>query len=179
MTIQEKMQSFTDAGLYQQDQFIDFEPEGHIYTYKGQVQLLPVSSLIAYFFERFDAQAAAQRQWDKYRIPIEESLAKWEKIGKKASEVGTFMHEQTENYFRDGSFATDYPFEYAGEVEHVSIEKEKQYFLQFVHDYDIHPYRQEWPVYDTELNIAGTIDMICKETDGTFTFMTGSGVVRW
>jgi hypothetical protein len=51
----------------------------------------------------------------------------------------------------------------------VSIEKEKQYFLQFVHDYDIHPYRQEWPVYDTELNIAGTIDMICKETDGTFT----------
>ena len=169
MTIQEKMQSFTDAGLYQQDQFIDFEPEGHIYTYKGQVQLLPVSSLIAYFFERFDAQAAALRQWDKYRIPIEESLAKWEKIGKKASEVGTFMHEQTENYFRDGSFATDYPFEYAGEVEHVSIEKEKQYFLQFVHDYDIHPYRQEWPVYDTELNIAGTIDMICKETDGTFT----------
>ena len=36
-------------------------------------------------------------------------------------------------------------------------------------DYKIKPYRQEWPVYDTDLNIAGTIDLICKETDGTFT----------
>ena len=34
MTLYEKMQSFTDAGLYEQDQYIDFEPEGHVYTYK-------------------------------------------------------------------------------------------------------------------------------------------------
>ena len=34
--MQAKMQSFTDAGLYEQDNFIDFEPEGHIYTYKGE-----------------------------------------------------------------------------------------------------------------------------------------------
>ena len=47
--MQAKMQSFTDAGLYEQDNFIDFEPEGHIYTYKGEARLLPVSTLIAYF----------------------------------------------------------------------------------------------------------------------------------
>ena len=70
MTLQEKMHSFTDASLYEQDQYIDFEPEGHIYTYKGQQRLLPVSSLIAYFFERFDAEAAARRQWERYGIPI-------------------------------------------------------------------------------------------------------------
>ena len=42
--MQAKMQSFTDAGLYEQDNFIDFEPEGHIYTYKGEARLLPVST---------------------------------------------------------------------------------------------------------------------------------------
>lgn len=163
------MASFTDAGLYEQDQYIDFEPDGHVYTYKGEVQLLSVSSLIAYFFERFDAQAAALRLWERRGIPVEESLAMWERIRCLASEVGTFVHEQTENYFRDGTFLTDYPFEYEGNVEHISVEREKQYFLQFINDYHIHPYRQEWPVYDVGLNIAGTIDMVCREPDGEFT----------
>lgn len=165
----EKMLRFTDAGLYEQDQYIDFEPEGHIYTYKGETQLLPVSSLIAYFFEPFNPEEAARRQWERYQIPVEESLRKWKRIGCLASEVGTFMHEQTEHYFQEGYFDTSYTFRFQDQEEIISIEKEKQHFLHFVEDYKIRPYRQEWPVYDTDLNIAGTIDMICKEDDGTFT----------
>jgi len=163
--MEEKMQRFTDAGKYAQDEFIDFEPERHIYTYKGQTRLLPVSSLIAYFFEQFDARAAAQRQFDRYGIPIEESLKKWERTGRMAREVGTFVHEQTECYFRDGTFASACPFTFEDQTEMVSVAKERQHFLRFVSDYEIHPYRQEWPVYDTDLNIAGTIDMVCKEGD--------------
>jgi hypothetical protein len=166
--MEEKMQAFTDAGLYEQDQFIDFEPEQHIYTYKNEVRLLPVSSLIAHFFEHFDAQAAAQRQFERYGVPVEETLAKWERVGKLACEVGTFVHEQTENYFRDGTFKTNYSFEYKGTVEQINVAREKQHFLRFIKDYDIHPYRQEWPVYDLELNIAGTIDIICQMPDGEF-----------
>lgn len=165
----EKMLRFTDAGLYEQDQYIDFEPEEHVYTYKGQTQLLPVSSLIAYFFEPFNAEAAAQRQWERYGVPVEESLTKWKRIGCMACEVGTFLHEQTEHYFQQGFFDTDYTFRFQDKEELISIEKEKQHFLHFVKDYQIKPYRQEWPVYDLDLNIAGTIDMICKEADGTFT----------
>ena len=164
MKTQEKIQAFTDAGRYEQDRYINFEPEGHIYTYKGEVRLLPVSALIAHFFEHFDAQAAAQRQWERYGVPVEETLDKWERIGQLASEVGTFVHEQTENYFRDGTFETEYPFEYKGKVEQINVEREKQYFLRFIKDYDIQPYRQEWPVYDLDLNIAGTIDMVCQES---------------
>ena len=108
--IEEKMLRFTDAGKYDQDQFIDFEPEQHVYTYKGQTRLLPVSSLIAYFFEKFDAQAAAQRQYERYGIPVDETLKKWERNGQMAREVGTFVHEQTESYFRDGTFAKVCPF---------------------------------------------------------------------
>ena len=167
--IEEKMLRFTDAGKYDQDQFIDFEPEQHVYTYKGQTRLLPVSSLIAYFFEKFDAQAAAQRQYERYGIPVDETLKKWERNGQVAREVGTFVHEQTESYFRDGTFAKVCPFTFEDQTEMISVEKERQHFLRFVMDYDIHPYRQEWPVYDTDLNIAGTIDMVCKEMDGEFT----------
>ena len=167
--MQEKMATFRDAGRYEQDVYIDFEPYEHIYIYNGRQRLLPVSSLVGYFFESFNALAAAERKCQNYSIPVEESLDQWDRIGTMASEVGTFMHAQTENYFRDGTFETIYPFCYNGETEAISLEKEKQYFLQFVNDYAIKPYRQEWPVYDLKLNVAGTIDLICQEDDGTFT----------
>ena len=167
--MQEKMATFRDAGRYEQDVYIDFEPYEHIYIYNGRQRLLPVSSLVGYFFESFNALTAAERRCQNYSIPVEESLNQWDRIGTMASEVGTFMHAQTENYFRDGTFETIYPFCYNGETEAISLEKEKQYFLQFVNDYAIKPYRQEWPVYDLKLNVAGTIDLICQEDDGTFT----------
>ena len=166
--MQEKMAHFKDAGRYEQDAYIDFEPYEHIYIYKGQQRLLPVSSLVGYFFENFNALAVAERQWQNKGISIEETLEKWDRIGAMASEVGTFVHAQTENYFRDGTFETIYPFCYNGKTEEISVEKEKQHFLQFISDYAIKPYRQEWSVYDTKLNVAGTIDLICQEDDGTF-----------
>ena len=138
----QKMCRFTDAGFYPQDDDIDFLPEGHVYLYQGERQLLPVSTLIAHFFQKFDAQSAAEQQQARYGIPVAETLAKWERIGRMASEVGTFVH--------------------------VSVEREKQQFLHFVSDYAIKPYRQEWPVFDIDLNIAGTIDLICRESDGEF-----------
>lgn len=167
--MQEKMASFRDAGRYEQDADIDFEPVEHIYLYQGRERLLPVSSLAGYFFESFNALAAAERQFRYKGIPVEQSLDAWDRTGSMASEVGTFMHAQTENYFRDGTFDTACHFCHHGKPETVNIETEKRYFLQFVNDYAIEPYRQEWPVYDKELNVAGTIDLICQEDDGTFT----------
>lgn len=165
----QKMQTFKDAGQYEQDAHIDFEPEEHIYIRDGKERLLPVSTLIAYFFEAFDALTAAERSASRNQTSVEETLDKWDKIGKMASEVGTFVHAQTENYFQHGHFDTDYPFTFNGETEHISVAREKQQFMDFIRDYHIEPYRQEWPVYDEKLNIAGTIDLICKEADATFT----------
>lgn len=167
--MEQKMLHFTDAGCYAQDDDIDFLPEGHVYLYRGVQRMLPVSTLIAYFFEQFDAQRAAERQEARYGIPVAQTLAKWQRIGRFASEVGTFVHEQTENYFQHGRFDTVYPFCYNGQTEMVSVERERDHFLRFVNDYAIQPYRQEWPVFDADLNLAGTIDLICREADGDFT----------
>ena len=46
--MQEKMATFRDAGRYEQDAHIDFEPYEHIYIYQGRQRLLPVSSLVGY-----------------------------------------------------------------------------------------------------------------------------------
>ena len=127
--MQQKMAGFTDAGRYAQDADIDFEPEEHVYLFQGRERLLPVSSLIAWFFNEFDALSVAENQW-KYK-----GLC---------------------------------PFCFKGKTEMVNLERERQHFLHFIEDYRIRPYRQEWPVYDKELNIAGTIDLICKESDGEF-----------
>ena len=167
--MKEKMATFKDAGHYEQDAFIDFEPEEHIYIYKGIKRMLPVSSLIAYFFDEFQALPQAENQYRRYGTPVEESLDKWAKSGKTASEVGTFVHLQTENYFQRGFFETECQLQFGQETEVVSVEQEKLHFLRFIRDYDIEPYRQEWPVYDKDLNIAGTIDLICKENDGEYT----------
>ena len=165
----QKMQHFTDAGRYAQDDRIDFLCDEHIYLRDGRHQLLPVSTLISYFFDQFDALTQAEVQWERYGTPVEQSLDLWNRVGRMASEVGTFMHAQTENYFQHGVFDTDYTFRDGDTTEHVSIQHERDLFMQFVRDYDIQPYRQEWPVFDADLNLAGTIDLICREADGTFT----------
>ena len=166
--IKEKMATFRDSGCYEQDAFIDFEPEEHIYIYKGIKRMLPVSSLIAYFFDEFQALPQAENQLKYKGIPVEESLDKWARSGRIASEVGTFVHLQTENYFQRGFFETECELEFGDKTEKISVEQEKLHFLHFIRDYDIEPYRQEWPVYDKDLNIAGTIDLICKDDDGEY-----------
>jgi len=46
--------------------------------------------------------------------------------------------------------------------------KEWQYFLDFLRDYpDLKPYRTEWTIYDEELKLSGSIDMVYENPDGT------------
>ena len=44
---------------------------------------------------------------------------------------------------------------------------EYKYFMNFVKEHNLTPYRTEWNVYDEELEMAGSIDMIF-EADGTY-----------
>jgi ATP-dependent exoDNAse (exonuclease V) beta subunit len=45
---------------------------------------------------------------------------------------------------------------------------EWNYFLQFIKDHPhLKPYRTEWMIYDEELKLAGSIDMVYENPDGT------------
>ena len=46
--------------------------------------------------------------------------------------------------------------------------KEWLYFLNFLRDYpDLKPYRTEWMIYDEELKLSGSIDMVYENPDGS------------
>jgi ATP-dependent exoDNAse (exonuclease V) beta subunit len=46
--------------------------------------------------------------------------------------------------------------------------KEWKYFINFVKDTpNLKPYRTEWTVYDEDLKLAGSIDMVYENEDGT------------
>lgn len=74
----------------------------------------------------------------------------WFNNGRVASTLGTYMHENIEFYYNQE------PYEVAS--------REYELFARFdrymrVHE-GLEPYRTEWKVYDEDLRIVGTIDML-------------------
>lgn len=54
------------------------------------------------------------------------------------------------------------------QLQKINASNEWTYFLKFVTDYPrLKPYRTEWMIYDEELKLAGSIDMVYENSDGT------------
>lgn len=85
----------------------------------------------------------------------------WEKNRKEAAQAGTLMHYDIECYYNNVN------------VSNNSIEY--KYFQQFEYDRTkkggfgqyLKPYRTEWMVFDEELRLSGSVDMIYEAPDGT------------
>ena len=115
----------------------------------------------------------------------------WTANGAAVSGAGTKMHEQIEHFMNDP--VQPYPYTHAqlsakyllaqnelkdagppdqqnnippNELKDAS--QEWLYFLNFLRDYpDLKPYRTEWMIYDEELKLSGSIDMIYENPDGS------------
>ena len=89
-----------------------------------------------------------------YGMTRDEIKEQWDKIKEKALKEGTRLHFSIECFY-NSIYIEDKSIEYG-------------YFLKF---YKLHwsmiSYRTEWRIYDEELKIAGSIDMIFKNLDGT------------
>ena len=75
------------------------------------------------------------------------------RVGKnrdEAATAGTKMHLDIEKYYN------------GMEVENDS--KEYSQFLEYLKDHPFKPYRTEWTVWDKELKLAGSIDMVYEES---------------
>lgn len=54
------------------------------------------------------------------------------------------------------------------EKKYLEFGVEWSYFLKFVSDFpDMKPYRTEWTIYDEDIKLAGSIDMVYENPDGT------------
>lgn len=151
------------------DNYIQFFPKEHVYMYDGREQFTPVSSVISCFFEPFDAFSLSDREANKRHVSQGQVLEEWDAKGACSREVGTFMHQQIENYYNGGEYQQEVVFTYRGKYvqdwQHIKLEHEYKQFDAFLRNHDFKPFRTEWTIYDEQLKIAGTIDMIHKHGD--------------
>lgn len=147
---------------HERDNHIKFDEGPHIYHIDGDSSFTSVTTWIHSHFGKFDAdkiisKMMAGKYWKNskyYGMTREQIKALWKENGRKASEAGTKMHYDIECFYNNM------------EVNNKSTEFE--YFLRFYKQYnDLEPYRTEWMIYDKELKLAGSIDMIFKNKNGS------------
>jgi ATP-dependent exoDNAse (exonuclease V) beta subunit len=130
-------------------------------------------------FPKFDADQVIQnifngKNWgpeNKYwGMTAEQIKSSWEINGKSVASAGTYLHERIENFMNDERFEFSYSQKDLFEVyDNSKTElKEWEYFIKFVQDHpELKPYRTEWMIFDEDLKLAGSIDMVYENPDGT------------
>lgn len=95
----------------------------------------------------------------------------WAKNGAAVSGAGTDLHFDIE-CFMNQDLPDTVNYTHRQLLEHYSsnanTSEEWTYFLEFAQAFpDFKPYRTEWMIYDEELKLAGSIDMVYENPDGT------------
>jgi len=144
------------------DNNISFEEKEHIYTIKGDSTFTSVTTLVHSHFSEFDADSIIKkiRKKKNYKECIyfgktdKQIKDMWETNRNEAADAGTKLHFDIECYY-NGNPSPNNSVEYG-------------YFLHFTQKYsNLTPYRTEWVIYDEELKLAGSIDMVFKK-DNTY-----------
>ena len=150
------------------DSNIDFQEIGHIYTIKyskcpeGDRGFMSVTTFVHLFIEPFDADKIITRmlcspQWSKskyYGMTREKIKHDWDENRDAAATAGTKLHYDIECYYN------------MMRVENSSVEY--GHFLAFARIFgELVPYRTEWIIYHEQLRLAGSIDMVFKNSDGS------------
>ena len=146
------------------DTKIEFDEGPHIYTFTEhpETKITSVTTLVHAWVEPFDAEAILDRIFsanpikEKYKGHTRETLkAQWKEAGISGSRLGTELHQNIEDYYN------------GKHVENQSVEW--QHFMKFdaATTTMFKPYRTEWIVYDVPLQLAGSIDMVFENDDGS------------
>ena len=135
---------YNKRNSHRRDYYISFDEASHKYTVGG-VNLQSVTNIVENCFPKFDAQLHAKTTAAKMGMTEEEVIAMWEQKGRESRELGTAMHQKIESYYQGKRPYEDDVF---------------RLFKMFAEKVKLEPYRTEWAVYDTDYNIAGTIDFV-------------------
>ena len=158
------------------DAHIEFDEPTHTYTIDGSSDYTSVTTWNHTHFKAFDADAIIAQMMGSKNWPnskyhgktADEIKAEWDKNRDEAAEAGTKMHYDIECYYNGMEVAND--------------STEYEYFKAFAADNaELVPYRTEWTVWDSELKIAGSIDMVYENPDGTlaiYDWKRSKGIVR-
>ena len=157
---------------FEQDGKLSFNEEAHRYSLNG-VEFRSVSNIVGMFFKEFDALAMSLKKCYGNELEAAKLREVWESKGAVASQAGTFLHKQIEDYL-NGKQTPDllcdvcYKGNYVKVAQTIDISREWSYFKAFERDVTFQPFRTEWRVFDADARMAGTLDFVCKCSDGTY-----------
>jgi ATP-dependent exoDNAse (exonuclease V) beta subunit len=170
------------------DDNIQFFEEGHKYFIKTEpdTKYTSVTTWNHSHFPHFDADKIINKMmkgknWKEghkyWGMTPDEIKKKWSDNAASVSGAGTDMHFEIECFMNDKRIQCKYAHKELYQIYNCDIIKkdkhnatslEWQYFIEFVKDTpDLIPYRTEWMVYNEELKLAGSIDMVYEHPDGT------------
>lgn len=145
------------------DERITFQDEGHVYTVDGVPgTYTSVTTLIHKFFPHFDADAVIAKitQYPKsayFGQDPQDIKDQWA----RATDLGSQLHAQIECFFDD-------LVGMGGISEIVAPSVEFGYFLDYFRDHVVGkmtPYRTEMYVFDEDIQVCGSIDMLFCDPD--------------
>jgi hypothetical protein len=178
----------SNRNSHPRDKDIQFFEEGHKYFIKSDPgsQYTSVTTWNHSHFPHFDANGVITnmmkgKNWKEghkyWGMTPEEIKSQWNTNGASVSGAGTDLHFEIECFMNDKGIECQYTHKELYQIyncdfikknKHESKSLEWQYFIEFIKDTpDLKPYRTEWTVYHEDLKLAGSIDMIYENPDGT------------
>ena len=171
---------------HDRDQYIQFFEEGHKYIvlFEPQVRYTSVTTWNHSHFPHFDADAVISsmmkgRGWKEghkyWGLTADQIKAMWSNNASAVSGAGTDLHFEIECFNNESRLECDYTNKelYALYMSnhhdtHESRPLEWRYFINFVRDFpNLKPFRTEWVIYNEDVKISGSIDMVYENQDGT------------
>lgn len=133
-------------------------------------------------FPHFDADKIIKKMmsgknWNSqnkyWGLSAEEIKDLWAKNASSVSGAGTDMHFNIECFMNNPYLFGEYTHKnlvdfYESKMDLEEVSEEWTYFIKFAKAFpDLKPYRTEWMIYHEELKMAGSIDMVYENPDGT------------
>jgi hypothetical protein len=148
------------------DDKLIFDEESHTYTFNGHTFSCSVTQFVHSHFPHFNktkvinsilkSKKINDSDYEYYDMTYSDIENSWNESAK----LGTIMHAQIEDYYN--SNRTKLPN---------IITTEFQYFLNFDSENIINPFRMEQRIYSLKLDIAGSIDLLTKNDDNTYSII--------
>jgi hypothetical protein len=174
---------------HERDQFIQFFEEDHKYviTNDPNNKYTSVTTWNHSHFPVFNANLIIKnmmrgKNWKEghkyWGLTAEEIKQQWSSNSSAVSGAGTDLHFEIECFMNNPDLESGHKgnkgYKHADLYETYILNPkaievvEWDYFINFVKDHpELKPYRTEWTIYDEDLKISGSIDMVYENPDGT------------
>jgi ATP-dependent exoDNAse (exonuclease V) beta subunit len=167
------------------DKNIKFFEKGHKYVISvdPNTTYTSVTTWNHTLFPQFDAdevitnmmKGKGWKEGHKYWGQTPEQIKQlWDSNKNTVANSGTDLHFEIECFMNNKKLKQVYYTNqdlykiYQENPENIKTSIEWQYFINFIKDHpELKPYRTEWLIYDEDLKISGSIDMVYENPDGT------------